>query len=225
MRGAALVLAALLSASAQAEETDLIVTSGKLPIAEFYALVSCGASPGGPCANEPLRWSPERASDLDVGFVTPPRVPGVIPTATLGAAFDQAITEINAAGAALHLRRATKSEDPPIRIFVSSSRQGGTIRGTGVRDVDGEPLGAALVTVWSDDDGLISDAVIVLAADLPEEETLPVLLEELTQGMGLLTDIRNPFYEEISVFSEHSNTVRKLGPQDAAALRLHYPLS
>ena len=79
-------------------------------------------------------------------------------------------------------------------------------------------------TVWSDDDGYITEAVIVLAADLPEDETLPVLLEELTQGMGLLTDIRNPVYNATSVFSEDSNTVRKLGPQDRAALRLHYPL-
>jgi len=224
MRLAAIALAALMPLTSQAQETDFLTTSGKLSATEFYALVSCGAAPGRPCVTKQIRWSPTLAADLPVGLVTPPRTPGVMATATLSAALDQAIAEINNAGAALHLSRAVKGEEPPVRILVSGSRQGGTITGTGVRDVDGEPLGAALVTVWSDDDGYITEAVIVLAADLPEDETLPVLLEELTQGMGLLTDIRNPFYNAISVFSEDSNSVRKLGPQDRAALRLHYPL-
>ena len=41
--------------------------------------------------------------------------------------------------------------------------------------------------------------------------------------MGLMTDIRNPYYETRSVFSEDSNTVQKLGVQDRMALRRHYP--
>ena len=49
------------------------------------------------------------------------------------------------------------------------------------------------------------------------------MLEELTQSMGLMTDIRNPYYETRSVFSEDSNSVVKLGEQDREALRLHYP--
>jgi len=84
-------------------------------------------------------------------------------------------------------------------------------------------LGAALVTIWWDDSSHITEAVIVMAADLPMAEMAPVLLEELSQAMGLLTDIRNPVYDGISVFSEDSNLVDKLGPQDIAALRMHYP--
>jgi hypothetical protein len=224
VRAATVALSVLLPLAVQAEEIDFIATSGKLSTADFYGLVSCGAAPGQPCTGDQIRWPPHLARDLRVGVVPPPRLPGVIRTDILTAALDRAIAEINSAGAALHLSRAAKGDQPPIRIFVSATGQGQTITGTGERGIDGEPLGAALVTVWSDDDGLISDAVIVLAADLPAEETLPVLLEELTQSLGLLTDIRNPEYERISVFSEDSNTVRKLGPQDRAALRLHYPL-
>jgi hypothetical protein len=51
----------------------------------------------------------------------------------------------------------------------------------------------------------------------------PVVLEELTQAMGLLTDIEGQAYADSSVFSETSNAVRRLSRQDRAALRLHYP--
>ena len=48
------------------------------------------------------------------------------------------------------------------------------------------------------------------------------MLEELTQSLGFLTDIRNPLYESHSVFSEDSNSVTRLGPQDVTVLRWHY---
>nr|WP_275450658.1 DUF2927 domain-containing protein [Octadecabacter antarcticus] len=66
------------------------------------------------------------------------------------------------------------------------------------------------------------DAAIVFAADIPVDQAGPIMLEELTQAMGLMTDIRNPYYETRSVFSEDSNTVAKLGVQDSAALRFQY---
>ena len=61
------------------------------------------------------------------------------------------------------------------------------------------------------------------ADDLPPGDVAPVVLEELTQAMGLMTDIRNPAYEGVSVFSEDSNAVLRLGAQDKEALRRHYP--
>ena len=89
--------------------------------------------------------------------------------------------------------------------------------------MDGEILGAALVTVWWDAYNRITDAVIVMAADLPPREVVPVLLEEMTQGLGLLTDVRNPYYNGRSVFSEDSNSARVLSPQDRLVLQMHYP--
>jgi hypothetical protein len=38
-----------------------------------------------------------------------------------------------------------------------------------------------------------------------------------------MTDIRNPAYDGVSVFSEDSNAVLRLGPRDKEALRRHYP--
>ena len=126
-------------------------------------------------------------------------------------------------GAALHLRRAGKDEAPDITFHLASIREGDAIEGTGVWGVDGQVIGAALVTVWWDTAQDLTEAMIVMAEDLPDSDIRPVVLEELTQSMGLMTDVHNPAYDEISVFAEDSNSVLRLGPQDKEALRLHYP--
>lgn len=225
MRGAALV-AGLLAAwggATLAQQGDFLVTQGKLSSEDFYRLVSCRALPGGPCTADPVRWSPEKARDLAVGFAPLPQGYPAETAARMTRAVEHAIEEINAAGAALRLRRAAKGERPDIAIHLAPVNEGDTIEGTGVRGVDGQAIGAALVTVWWDEGQDLTEAVIVLAENLPAADVGPVVLEELTQAMGLMTDIRNPAYEGVSVFSEDSNRVTRLGPQDREALRRHYP--
>jgi hypothetical protein len=210
-------------AAAPAQPADYLETEGLLSSEDFYRLVSCRALPGGPCTAEPVRWPTERARDLRVGFASlPPGYPEET-AARMTRAVDAAIAEINDAGAGLRLRRAKPGEDPDIAIHLAPVHEGDVIEGTGVRGVDGQEIGAALVTVWWDDRQSLTDAVIVLAENLPEPDLAPVVLEELTQAMGLMTDIRNPDYEGLSVFSEDSNRVLRLGPQDRDALRRHYP--
>jgi hypothetical protein len=170
-----------------------------------------------------VRWPPAVARDLQVGFAPiPPDYPPAV-AGMMSNALNTAIAEINSAGAALHLVRAPKAATAPVLIHLTPATMGEPIRGTGMSDIDGTPIAAALVTVWWNDLNHITEATIVMAADLPPDEIGPVLLEELTQSMGLLTDIRNRDYEPISVFSEDSNSVTRLGQQDRAALRLHYP--
>lgn len=226
IRLGSLALAAALAApapAAPAQEADYLITEGRLGVEDFYRLVSCRALPGGPCTAEPLRWAPDRARNLAVGLVAPPAGYPVAVVRLMSEAVDHAIEEINAAGAALHLRRAGRAEQPDVAIHLAEVRVGDAISGTGILGVDGQVIGAALVTVWPDDRGHLTEAVIVLASDLPAPEIGPVVLEELTQAMGLMTDIRNPAYEGVSVFSEDSNRVTRLGPQDQEALRRHYP--
>lgn len=212
----------LLAGPALAQGADFVEARGKLSPLDFYRLVSCAAPPGGPCGVEPVRWPPARARDLRVALApAPPGFPRDLARA-MSAALDAAIGEINGAGAALRLARAPKGEGAPITVHLAAVGEGEAIRGTGVEDVDGEVIGAALVTVWWDDAGL-SEAAIVLARDLPLREAGPVMLEELAQAMGLMTDIRNPLYEGVSVFSEDSNEAAKLSAQDRDALRRHYP--
>ena len=84
-------------------------------------------------------------------------------------------------------------------------------------------MGAAFVYVWWNNRREITEAVILMADDLPASEVYPVMLEELSQSLGFLNDIRNRLYETESVYSEDSNSVNSLGPQDRAALLRHYP--
>ncbi|TNC47888.1 hypothetical protein FHG66_15565 [Rubellimicrobium rubrum] len=224
MKLGALLLAGLLGfGAAAAAEDDFLVTSGKLSSEDFYRLVSCRALPGGPCTVDPVRWSPSRAQDLAVGFAPVPSTYPPQMIRRMSGAVDHAIAEINAAGAALQLRRARKGEPPDITFHLAPVREGDSIEGTGLAGVDGQVIGAALVTIWWDEGEDLAEAVIVMAANLPLSDVGPVVLEELTQAMGLMTDIRNPAYDGISVFSEDSNSVTRLGPQDREALRRHYP--
>lgn len=226
LRGAwAAAALAACAAGAVAAETgvDYVETEGKLATADFYRLVSCRAEPGGPCAVEPVAWPPEMAPHLTVAVgEAPPGFPRDL-AHRIGRAVDAAVAEINAAGAGLHLGPAPEGADADVTIRLTASREGEPIAGTGIPGVDGEEIGAALVTVWWDDRLALTDAVIVLASDLRPADVASVVLEELTQAMGLMTDIRNPYYEGLSVFSEDSNAATRLGPQDVEALRLHYP--
>ncbi len=217
----ALALAALMLAT-PAAAVEFVTTTGKLSDDQFYALVSCGASPGGACVEPVTRWSMSNASDLRVSMEP---IPGTFPkplAARMLASLDRAIGEINAAGAALHMRRVPAGQGQ-IRVYLTLAGDGERITGTGSPDVDGQPIGAGLTTVWWNNRLEITEAVIVMANRMPLPEVYPVMLEELTQATGLLSDIRNPLYESVSVFSEDSNTVTRLGPQDIMVLRRHYP--
>lgn len=223
MTRAATLLLALWGAGASAQEVDWLATSGKLSAEDFYRVVACRAEPGGPCTLDPVRWPSERAQDLRVALVDPgPDYPREA-ARRMSVALDHAIAEINGAGAALRLRRTANASAADVAVHLARVREGEAIAGTGVAGVDGQVIGAALVTVWWDEGFDLTAAVVVLAEDLPPADVIPVMLEEVTQAMGLMTDIRNPAYDRLSVFSEDSNTVTRLGPQDRDALRRHYP--
>jgi hypothetical protein len=222
-RAAALLAAALLAGAAAADHADWLATEGKLSGEDFYRVVACRAQPGGPCTLEPVRWPPEKARDLRVALRDPPEGYPQGTARRMSVALDHAIAEINGAGAALRLRRAASAAAADITVHLPRVPEGGRIAGTGIEGVDGERIEAALVTVWWDEDMALTGAAIVMAETMPAADILPVMLEELTQAMGLMTDIRNPLYDSLSVFSEDSNAVTRLGPQDREALRRHYP--
>jgi hypothetical protein len=170
-----------------------------------------------------VRWAEADALSLTVSVApVAPSYPKALGKEML-AALDRAIAEINGAQARLRLLRAEPGEVGRIRLFLTPVGENQPIRGTEISGVDGVEIGAGLTTVWWNDRREITEAVIVMAGDLPVPQVFPVLLEELTQSLGLLTDIRNPWYETRSVFSEDSNSVTRLGPQDVMALRRHYP--
>lgn len=215
-RAALLVICLAGTAAAQ----EYIRTDGPLADDDFYRLVSCAAPPGQMCSGAAARWD---KPVIRVGMaLVPPAYPARLGQ-EMSKALDRAIAQINGTTPALNLKRVNKDEAMDITIHLQPIRAGDLIRGTGRPEMDGVPIGAALVQIWWEAGYVITDAVIVLAADIPRSQAGPILLEELTQAMGLMTDIRNPYYDTRSVFSEDSNSVAKLGAQDRMALRRHYP--
>lgn len=219
-------LAALLACLAmpgQAQEADFVTCEGPLSDADFYRLVACRAPPGKPCQEPYVRWRPEAARALRIGFApVAPGYPALLREQLLGG-LDLAIGSINRVGADVYLLRETDPARQDITIHLVSSREGEAITGTANPEMDGFVIGAALVHIVWNDARQITRGTIALAADIPLGHAYPVLLEEVTQSLGLMTDIRNPHYDTRSVFSEDSNLVRKLGPQDRMAVLRHYP--
>lgn len=94
------------------------------------------------------------------------------------------------------------------------------MQNTGVEDLDGNVLPLGRVALRARDN-TIREALIAISAKARRREIASILLEEITQALGLMTDIQGPTYRR-SVFSEDSNSVVRLEGQDAMALRRHY---
>ena len=222
MRGYGLVLGLMLAHGALAQ--DSVPAAGPLANADFYNLVACGASPGQTCALPLVRWSAARAEDVTVSlYQTDPGYPKVRRRAIQKALF-AAIDQINACHAGLRLHFAPEGEVADVTVHFLDIETGDQIRGTGLDPLDGSTIQAALTQMWWNGNLELTRAAIVFPRNIEWDGLPSIALEELTQAMGLRTDIDNPWYETRSVFSETSNSVTQLGEQDIMALRRHYPL-
>lgn len=199
---------------------DFVETSGLLSDDAFYRLVSCAAVPGGACSKNTLRWP--AGSTLQVSLQPVDR-------AFLGgkrnrarAALVRAIQHLNRADINLRLEQVPSEIDADIRIYFIDTDGTAPISGTGIDGVDGQTVNGARVSVWATN-GIIFRSTIVFGNRLNIRSYESAMLEELTQSLGLLTDIRNPAYEGVSIFSQDSNASKTLGPQDIMALQRHYP--
>lgn len=216
LRGALLPLL-LLAAPVAAE--DFVRTTGPLGDADFYRLVTCGRPPGGACQIPPRRWPDTLARDLTITLL--PAIEPVRPAraAQVDAALDSAITQINGAGGGLSLRRVPDNSPALIRLSIRSPATIGLIaEGRGARSA---PAGMVLFTPPEPD--RIVGATILISSDIPLFQVNSVVLEEVTQSLGLVFDIDNPAYDRRSIFSQERNSVTVITGQDATILRLHYP--
>lgn len=221
IRAAALLLTLCLPLPAAGQ--DFVTSSGPLSDDDFYRLVACSASPGGACRDDLVRWAPSDASDLRVAIMDiKPGFPEE-KVAPAQAALDDSIAQINAAGAALNLRLVAPEENPHITLHFWDQDEDDVITGMGLSGIDGGPLGAGYVYTWWDGNKHLTRGVIMLARDIALGDLPSIMLEELTQSTGLLTDIDNSWYDTRSIFAEHTNWVTALQAQDVMALRRHYP--
>ncbi len=217
----ALLAFMLLATSAAAQE--FIATKLPLSDADFYRLVACAAPPGGACQKPFIRWSPADANDVSIGFV---HIEKGYPKDTVDVAskaLSHAIGELNATGAKLHVTIDNITLNPDIGIYLLNIVEGDRVRNTGLDPLDGSLLEAAKTQLWWRDDFTLINGAIVFGTDIAKADLQSIMLEEVTQSMGLLTDIGGPEFETRSIFSESSNQLTSLGALDVIALRRHYP--
>ena len=200
---------------------DYVEVPGQLTDEDFYRLVACAAPPGEDCQKPVLRWEanrPIRVSlrRIDDAYLGRPKL-------RAGAALERALQALNAADAGFRLARVGPDDTAEIEVFFLDLRQGDFIDGTGIAGVDGVTLGGATTRVlFNHDTGHIERAAVVFSTTLETPAYESAMLEELTQAMGLLTDIKSPAYNATSVLAEDSNEATTLGLQDIMALKRHY---
>lgn len=213
----ALTLAAP-AALAEIPQFDGVAAPTLLSDADLYRLATCGAPPGGDCQGPTLRWGRPILTltvipgddPLPEGFAMP-----------LIQAAVRAVVQINAAGAGIRIK-LVPTGPADITIRPTALTEGSVLTempgfsGSGV-------MGVGYMTVWSNDDDIITEAVILISTGILAEDLASVVLEEITQSLGFLYDIDGPAYEGVSILSQGSNATTVIAGQDAALLRLHYP--
>ena len=206
------------AALAEGPVSDGIVSQGLLSDEDFFRLASCGAPPGGECRGPVQTWGKRKLrlalvpgrDPLPIGFA-----------ARLIAAIDHALPEINGARAGVRVTR-TNARFADIKVIATALPEGTVMveapgfSGPGI-------MGVGYMTVWFDDTGHITEAVILISTSITEEDLTSVMLEEITQSLGILYDIENPWYEGVSILSQTSNVTTTIVGQDAALLRWLYP--
>ena len=213
---AAGLAAAILAVPAAAQE--YVDVGAPLSDDDFYRAVACAAPPGGACRKPFLRWPAARRGGLRVGLG------GVAPAASaegrrrFDAALDVAIVAVDgAASPGLRLRRDDRS--PDVAVFLVAAPPYTTIEGTGVPTLDGARIELARVALRARA-GTIRRGDVAVSMHLPEAVLRSVLLEEVAQATGLVTDLRGPGARG-SIFAEDRNGAA-LSRQDRMALRRHH---
>jgi hypothetical protein len=215
----AVLLTTLLLAT-PAFASDGIATVGPLTDTEFLRLLTCGATPDGPCQRDAVKWG--NPGELTLAFGPVPKGYNTAKANQISAAIDAAIASINAAGSAINLTRVDYTDSPQITLRPTLFYENDAVYDEpGV--ADGEQIGAGYVYVYWDDRLRMTEGTILIARDIYESEIDSIVLEEITQSLGFLFDIENPDYENVSIFAQDSNTVLSISGQDAAVMRLYYP--
>ena len=205
-------------------EAEYVKSDGVLPIAEFYRSVACGGADPAACGAEIVRWPAAARDGLTVGIAqidaaVPPMIRSRV-IKTLGAA----IAEINQSAAQVTLAQVNgrAARRAHIQIFLVAPDRRGRITTARSALLRGQILSSALVRMRHRGPD-IQSAHVAIAADIDPDAIASVMLEELVQSLGLMTDILNPHYRHQSVFAEDCDCTDRLAGQDLAALRMHYP--
>ena len=191
-------------------------SNGPLDDRGFYRLVACAAPPDGPCTKPFYRW---RKTTLTVGIVerAPSFLGGKLKRAEAAAV--RAVQRLNAAGMGLTL--VPDEGNPDIAIHLLDVPRGNVIPAPDL--LKGKTMANA-ITALDVTGSTITGAVIGFSNTITLRQYESVMLEEITQALGLITDIQNPHYLTRSILSQNAdNSLKILGVQDKMALIRHYP--
>lgn len=212
-----LLLAAPVATAVRA--TDGVAAGGILSDDDFFRLVTCGARPGGPCRGEAPRWG-KRKITLAVADDDEPLPEGF--EARLDKAINHALAQINGAGAGIRIVR-TNARSADITVHATHLTEG-----TRLGEVPGfstsGTMGVGYMTLWWGDNLKIDEASVLISTRISRQDMTSVVLEEITQSLGLLYDIDGRAYHGVSILSQTSNATTTIEGQDAMALRRLYPL-
>jgi hypothetical protein len=213
-------LVALGLSAAQAPAQEFVHVMRPLTDEEFYRAVACAAPPGGECRKPFLRWPEAKRRGLTVGLASLPEGMADARRAVYDRALANAIAQVNATGAGIRLARAGRGA-PDIAVHVLDPQAGEVVAGTGAPTLEGAVPPLARVALRAAG-GEVREASVALSDRAPRDEIASLILEEIVQALGLMTDVAGPGTRG-SIFAEDLNAVSRLEGQDADALRRHYP--
>jgi len=201
-----------------AQAQDFVDSQGPLEDTAFYRLVACAAPPEGECAKPFYKWN---KTDITVGIIQRPPafLGGKLKRAE--ASVVRAVQRLNTVGMAVTLR--LEEANPDITIRLLDVVRGQEIRGSTRALLNGRTMANA-ITALDVDGATIICATIGFSNTMTIRQYESVMLEEITQALGLITDIQNPYYRTRSILSQNAdNSLKTLGEQDRMALIRHYP--
>lgn len=198
---------------------EFIEVPGPLTDKDFYRAIACAASPGGACRKPFLHWPEDKRAGLTIALTSATENLAEWQRGLYDRGLHGAVKKVNDLGIGIALVRVDGPAD--IEVHVVDTPPGEVMRDTGVPALDGEvlPLGRVALRARN---GEIRSALIAVSSAARRREIASILLEEIVQSLGLMTDVRGPAYRR-SLFSEDSNSAVRLLGQDAMALRRHYP--
>lgn len=205
---------------------DFIETSGPLTDRDFYRAVSCKASPGKNCPLRALKWPPVKQGRVSVSLAG---VQGSGPhfVSRVRNALEHAIAEINRADTGVKLRYfyGPQSRLANIRVYVVQPvgpRK--TIANISYPPLNGKVADPAVTVISTLGANILSAGVALELNPALSSRLRPILLQELLEALGLAWSLKNPYYDDKSLFSISTRpSLDRIRGQDMLALMLHYP--
>jgi hypothetical protein len=228
VRATIIGLAVLTTMVGAAFARDHTFSNGHLSDDQFYRAVTCKATIDGPCQEKPAHWPAYISNQLTVGLAQVQKGTTKEQEAVVRAAMQHSIALINASGANLKLRYVSglRAKIGWIKFHIVQP-QGPKylIADVPMKGINGLRAQNARTKIYATTSYKIGRAGITISNTITNPTQLRALvLEELVQSLGLMWDIENPYYNDISIFSQSGpDNLLKIEGQDKAALQRHYP--